>query len=310
MHNMKTKILTVSISLLSIFQFVMAQQQPDNGGFEGWATGVPQAPVSWGINDQLAGGGPNRFVFKDSLPANVSSGQYSVKLFSDTINYQGVDLAPGVLSYGTIYIPSNGGPASAGQPFTGTPSSIGFSLKIWHTVSDTAYWDYRLTRWNNAAMKEDTLAYGGSNFPDASYPMNQWFWASDSIRYLLPGQPDTLHIIILGGGQNNALRRGNTSWVDDVSVFYTATGWVSLEADEAVKVFPNAASNLLYIKSAPANNGTLVIMDASGKRLLSYVINQQTTVVNIANLPAGNYVYELTGIDDPVKHKGKFLVVK
>ena len=307
---MKTKTLILYALLTCIFQFTRAQQQPDNGGFESWSSGVTQAPVGWGTNDQLFGGEPNRFVFKDSLPQNVSSGQYAVKLFSDTISYMGVDLAPGVIGYGSIYIPSNGPPQSTGLPFTGTPSSIGFSIKILHAVTDTAYWDYALTRWNNADMKEDTVAFGGSLFPDASYPMNQWFWASDSIRYLLPGQPDTLHVIILGGGKNNALRRGNTSWVDDVSVFYTATGWVSLDADEAVKVFPNPATNLLYIKSPPANNGTFVIMDASGKRLLSYVINQQTTVVNIANLPAGNYVYELTGSNNQVKHKGKFLVVK
>ena len=98
------KLLTTCALMLCLFQFAGAQQQPDNGGFENWTTGLTKVPVSWGSNDQLFGGEANRFVFKDSLPQNVSSGNYSVKLFSDTLTYMGVDLAPGVIGYGSIYI--------------------------------------------------------------------------------------------------------------------------------------------------------------------------------------------------------------
>ncbi|CAK9254269.1 unnamed protein product [Sphagnum jensenii] len=68
---------------------------------------------------------------------------------------------------------------------------------------------------------KDTLAEHVVEIPDARYTDGAWHSFSDTIHYRLAGLPDTLHLIFFGGRNADSVKAGNTTWLDDISFYYT-----------------------------------------------------------------------------------------
>lgn len=82
------------------------------------------------------------------------------------------------------------------------------------------------------------------------------------------------------------------------------TGIPANEPERMVNAYPNPASEYVTFDT-PASEGTIEIVDLSGRVVKTAVINSTTTYVNIADLSAGMYTYRVNG-----QFAGKVQVVR
>ena len=64
---------------------------------------------------------------------------------------------------------------------------------------------------------------------------------------------------------------------------------------QPIQIFPNPTQNLIHVKVDSKNAGSMyVIYDYSGKTFLKGKISSENTAIELADLPDGNYVLNLT----------------
>jgi hypothetical protein len=323
--NMRV-IFTFLFALLST-AVALGQDSITNGGFEIWRGGFfsPHGegccgaalakPWGWGIPEQLMAMPTNHFVFKEHDTLRIHSGYFSAKLLTDMTTMDSAGdvaggtavLVPGnvyctgILGYGSLGIQGDlyqTIAVSNGAPFADTPRALNFYMMMDHAALDTAMYAYAFTRWDSASHKEDTLAYNKVDLSDDAINMRQWYLYSDTIHYLLPGLPDTLHLIFYGGRNGDSAKIGNMTWLDDVSFYYTGqganAGIVHLSIDDAVSVYPNPASSMLYVKADQYMTGyTIEMYDVTGSKVMNGTLTGTLSSYSIASLPDGIYLYRL-----------------
>ena len=318
-----------------------AQTNLSNGGFENWVGGffAPggrvgccgsglAVPVGWGIPEQLMLMPTNQFVYKETDSANIHSGFFSARLATNLTLYDstghedgdttwvdpGAVVCAGIVAYGGISVSGNvyqTQASSTGGPFTGTPSVLYFYIETEHEVTDTARYAYALTRWDSTAMKEDTLAVNDVDLPDNNIPGGTWVLFTDTLHYLLPGAPDTLHLIFFGGRNGDINKSGNLTWLDDVSFDGPTTGIIHLDADDAISLYPNPASDMLHIRADSYMTGcTLEIYDLMGGRVMQQPIQSGSPSYDIRALTDGVYLYRISDTDANTLSQGKISIVK
>ncbi len=120
-------------------------------------------------------------------------------------------------------------------------------------------------------------------------------------------------LTLVDNGDGTAVLSGITSTVtnfdvilrasdgtNDVTQEFTITIMVGIEelnADE-VKVYPNPARNMLYIKNSV--QGTAVIYSATGQRIGEYQLNQQLNSINVSSFESGLYLMKIVGNNNVV----------
>jgi hypothetical protein len=325
-----------------------AQDTLNNGGFERWKGGyvLPgrgtgqniekccgqalAVPTYWGIVEQLMQMPTNQFVYKEIDTAYIHSGYFSARLTTDTTTKDsagdvrdnigllvpGLVTCAGIVAYGSIGLSGNlylTQAYSIGYPFNSNPAALNFYMNMNHLVSDTARYAYAFTRWDGVNMKEDTLAVNDVEIPDENIPANQWILYSDTMRYILPGAPDTLHLIFFGGKNADITKLGNSTWVDDISFYYpdSTTGLVHMDIDDAVGVYPNPASSTLNVKADQYMKGySLEAYDLTGNKVIRSYIQGVTSSYNISLLANGVYFYRLLDKNANPVYAGKFSVAR
>lgn len=83
---------------------------------------------------------------------------------------------------------------------------------------------------------------------------------------------------------------------------------IELMAADAVKVYPNPASDQLYISTAPSANKTLAVFDASGALLINMDMQVTNMQIDISALPAGLYALRISGADYTISRE--FIVIR
>jgi len=323
----------------------MAQDSITGGGFEIWRGGyfAPHRgegccgaalakPWGWGIPEQLMAMPVNHFVFEERDTTFIHSGYLSAKLLTDvtTLDSAG-DVAGGVavLVPGNVYCTGIVGygslgiqgdlyktiAVSNGAPFTDTPSVLNFYMMMNHLTPDTGLYAYAFTRWDSVNHKEDTLAYNSVDISDDAVNMMQWYLYSDPIHYILPGLPDTLHLIFYGGRNGDSTKVGNTTWIDDVSFHYgpvsANTGLVHLSIDDAVSVYPNPASSMLYVRADQYMTGyTIEMYDITGNKVMNSSLIGTLSSYSIGSLSEGIYLYRLLDRSSKQVTSGKISIEK
>lgn len=323
---MKIKTTLLFLYLILCFAFVNAQTDVLNGGFEQWKLKEfkccgrnTDIPWYWGVTEQLTGLNYNKFIFRELEHPYVHSGNCSIQLFSDTTHLNNLVLIPGIVAYGQMIdsastavtispvVQSTGLPL----PLNSNPVSLNFFMLINHAATDTPYYMYVFTKWDSITQTEDTLAYAQVDIPDLAENMNQWIEYVDTIHYTAPGTADTVRILFFGGRFGNASLQGNSTYLDDVSLFYPGLGVVSLDGEPVLHLYPNPASNLLTIKTGQYKAGNnFQIFDAAGRSLKTLPVETETTIIDISKLAPGNYFYRLAGKANTMLNEGKFVVVR
>jgi PKD repeat protein len=95
---------------------------------------------------------------------------------------------------------------------------------------------------------------------------------------------------------NTAFSQVNISVLDDTAVD-------EIES-EKIKLFPNPASDRIWIEFPEYINGDFVITDVSGRDILREKISAESFEVNIQNWPAGIYIIRIQGYEQ------KFMIQK
>lgn len=267
-------------------------QQLDNNGFETWNNmGTYEDPQAWGTLNVLTLFGEPIQTEKDT---DAHTGTYSAKVTSTTSAFLG-----GV--FGLMYYSPDGEVKGA---FAGRPTSMDFYYKYAGASSDQGSAQIRLTKWdtqNNVAVE---VGSGIISLVDAS----AFTLGTVDITYASTDTPDSIEIIFSATNIASPVE-GSILNVDDVALNFVSNASVAKVPLEALNsVYPNPAKDNLYIKTNDNKATSIEITDLSG-RTIDVMNIKGTSIINIAHLNDGNYLYNLKD-GNVILSRGKFSVVK
>lgn len=244
---------TVLFSTFSLFA-----QQPVNGSFETW----PSADVvtGWGTTTQvLAGlGAPGQGLeTKNTNATYISNGTASIKLMTKYVAAAGDSIA-GVANLGALVF-NGAGIDAYGQPFTGRPDSISFSIAFIPVAGDSGIFQAYAT-------KNTVDVFGTGFLLTAGVPTMTK--VTLPFTYSSALTPDTLNIIYSTG--YNVAHVGSTMYVDNVTLIYAA---------------PAAPTVSLSVAS---NSG---LESVSTVRLVATLSSASATAITVPVTPTGTATY-------------------
>jgi hypothetical protein len=152
-------------------------------------------------------------------------------------------------------------------------------------------------------LKADSVGFYLANYlqPDSAnnYVVKTWEWFD-----LLPlGKVDSL-VFTLSSTDNGSFGMNTPSYfcMDDFTTyetFDTTTPPTSVAANSAavIKMYPNPATNRLYIDVADNSASSIWISDLRGNIVTNVAAAAQHNEINISSLPAGVYLVQVNSND-------------
>jgi hypothetical protein len=113
--------------------------------------------------------------------------------------------------------------------------------------------------------------------------------------------------------------QGNYCWVDinnnkkiDFSNVkeFTPSSLSKVTSDVEVKVFPNPASDLLFLRTNDFVEGEIEIVDVQGRKVLTQAFKGKNTEVQISSFNSGIYILKLRYKNGLVLKQSKFSTAK
>ena len=280
-----------------------------NGAVESWeAVGSEEAPDEWFTSNHLfsVGTAAQASVFKttDSEAGNAAK----IKSVGLTTN-PFPSLVPDTVGF-MIYGNYNSGTGSiAGRPFVGQPASLDFYSKYTPAGSDTFMISVILTRWNSSTFSRDTIANGVYT---SSASESVYSYKALNLVYYSNQLSDSIMIVVSSSGKSKP-KLNSELYIDEMFLTEPApTGIKKYTLKEAAKIYPNPASNTLYIDNIESKSAAkLNIYDVTGKIIISQTLSEhisnQISKVDVSDLTPGLYFYTIEG---QKKYCGKFSVAK
>lgn len=317
--------------VLSLFAFALSAQAQTipNGGMESWRVNsagstnpkIVRCPINWYGADSLIIGIGQSFgallsipdtvwqqqIFKDS-GVNAHGGTYSAKLVTKDQDTLGV--FPGVLSnaetHVSISLTGLGGFSQTGGLGTTLRTK---SVSAWVKYSPASPVDsaaINIEAHGNVDGVADSLIGFGFLKVGASSSFVQV-----TVNMIYPDTTlimDTLRISFASSADTAAV--GSTLWVDDVTAVGVAQpiSVNNVYAAANISVYPNPATDILYIDNKATQTLTASLHSVSGAVVATQAINGNGKI-NISALPAGLYFYTLTD-NNTILKRGKITVVR
>lgn len=235
--------LTIITSILLLLSFITAHaQEIPNASFETWVSGEP---VDWNTTNQNILGTQFDVVNKES--SNPQSGLYSARLevLTKNIFLIGPVTVPGVLTLSQISIDVFQATfnISGGYPFTGMPQQLAGYLKYQPVGTDTCYYGFALSKWNNGTR--DTIGFAADT---VSGTIANWTPFQLPISYDIWAEPDTLSILFLCTNVNDqVVHTGTKMWVDNLSFIYGTVGIEGITFGKDYRIYADASTRQLII---------------------------------------------------------------
>jgi hypothetical protein len=293
------------IVFLFFVSFLCAFSQP-NGGFEDWEQEYGNdSPVGWQTPNFLCAFPFNPVSATKASGIDKHSGNYALKLKSvhlvtnpapnlldDTIGaaFTGsINLAPLYLKHG--------------YPYNARPQILNVWYKYIPLGEDQGTAGALLTKWNG--VKRDTIAIADSVLgynPTFSLLQLQFNYFSEEL-------PDSAVVLLASSRYDDRARVNSTLFVDDVEF----SGWVAINDDERkniISLYPNPAKDELHFKTNVQENVKVNIIDATGKRITTLVVNGGEATVDTRNYCSGIYFYEVMNEKNGVITREKFTVMQ
>jgi len=154
--------------------------------------------------------------------------------------------------------------------------------------------------YHNGVLKADSVGFYLANYlqPDSTnnYIVKTWEWFD-----LLPlGRVDSL-VFTLSSTDNSSFGMNTPSYfcMDDFTTYETfdTTTSVATNAPAVIKMYPNPATNHLYIDIADNSANSIWISDMSGSVVNRITTTAQHNEINISSLPAGVYLVQVNSND-------------
>ncbi len=271
----KFNLLLIGFSLSSSLAF----GQIPNSGFENWQTnGTISDPSGWKTtNEYVAPGSAVLAVSKSSDKPAGSSGNFSVKISND--------LARG--AYGILMATTGdvmAGPTPA-FPITGHPDKITLSYKYLPKDADRMYVAFLLYK--------DGEMVSAAEYKGAATVQN---WTTLSLNIPEYDDADSGAMILSayeadGPPPEHMPKGSSVLYIDDITL-YSTTGIQTTSLSIPMSVYPNPASDHIYVPSAAKD--CIYIKDQLG-RTVSVELADETGKVLIGNLSPGIYFVEYMG---------------
>ncbi|MDF2437458.1 MAG: hypothetical protein K0Q95_1834 [Bacteroidota bacterium] len=296
------------LSICSAMILVSAgNAQAPSYNMESWQNvqfGTVQDPVGWASFNILVAGGMQQSVYKETTPP-LFQGTASAKIVTREITgvaVPGYDTV-GLLILGKITaFPSQS--IKYGINYTGRPATVNFATQYVPVGLDTGWVLVQLTKWNSTNGRADTIASGKFQ---TSTNSTVWTQRVVNMNYVSNTiSPDTLKIYCSSSSLHRP-KLGSTLWVDD----FTFNGWVSTNDIDGVinnvSVFPNPANNSLSLECS-VDSKFVEVSDIAGRKVGTYQMNGNKTVINTSEFSKGLYIYQVTDSNNKVLNRGKFEV--
>jgi len=299
MDAMRKAILAFT-SFTFLFNTSHSQNPLPNAGFEEWNnfTGGLQStyrePVGWNSANQcseLIG------TYSISRTEDSHSGTYAAELRTRNAFIGSVRIN-GLMSTADVICGVNTGGIDGGIASDLIPDSVVFWYKYIPAGVDTAYVQVMLL------SGDDTLSYVKGQIHET---VNVWTRAS----FPIPAPTGTPSVISTAfnsswgdGSQGQAVTNSNFK-VDDVE-FVFATG-INENMEANVDVYPNPMTDALHVRLLTASGAQFEMLDATGRTVISAIISQMDSRIDVSRLPQGMYIYQVRGMDNVVLRTGKLM---
>lgn len=295
------KLLSFSALLALISATAIAQTNPK---FETWGptSTATSNPTGWETYnaDALLGTLP---IGVTAETVNPGEGLKSVRMETKT-GYAagfGADTLAGLISLNGDLL---GNKMVKGIPYTSRPTSISYIYKNAPVNGDTAVFVIQLMK------AGQLLGIAGSNY---SSSVSTWTTKTSTITYLLTGAPDTM--IILATSSKVAFystpkkaQPGSTFWIDDIMLNFPV-GVSEAIFSERVLAYPNPASSSIRFDLNNNKATSIRVTDITGKAVKTINVTSNLVDVNVYDLPAGLYIYQVFN-NGAVVYTDKFMVSK
>lgn len=297
----------LSISAILAFTILACKSQP-NSGFENWSTIFNiQSPDSWQtLNFLAAFSPPNPISATKVTGVDKHSGNYAIKIKTIFVSNNpapgSIDDTVGLAFTGKINI----SPPSYkyGFPYVGRPEKLEFWSKYIPVGNDMGGARIVLRKWNGNG--NDTIAFGemviSTTIAYSLFKIDLTYYSTE--------MPDSAAIVFGASEDGDNARVGSAIYVDDVAL----TGWVGINEQDfytdKVKIFPNPAKDDLNILAQFEEANQVNVIDASGKQMGVYIIQNHCANINTMIFADGIYIYEIRDKKNKILTKGKFSVVK
>lgn len=297
----------VIISIILFFAPIYSGKAQPNGGFENWSTVYSiLEPDGWQTLNFVSLNPPNPLSAFRVTGIDKHTGNYALKLktvyFDNNPFPSEIGDSAGAAYTGKITISPFA--YKYGFPYTGRPEKLEFWAKYTPVGSDTAGALVILKRWDGTMS--DTIAIGGVNINTTT----GYAPFSANLVYYSNELPDSAVIGFAASKTPMLARLNSTVYVDDVIL----TGWVGInqydKKTDLVKLFPNPAKDNVNIQASIEAADKIQIMDASGKVMGTYKIQNCEANINTSLFANGIYIYKIQDNKNRMLTEGKFTVIR
>lgn len=301
---MKKINLILAISLVGIFNSIA---QP-NGGFENWTQETSyENPDGWAtLNFLSLTAPPNSLSVFKTVGTDKHSGNYAMKVTTiDLVNNPNPNLigdTTGGIFTGRIML----SPFSYvfGFPYSGRPEHLEFWAKSAPIANDSA--EALVVLLKNNGIDRDSIAIGRMTIPATS----EFTKFLIDLTYFSTSISDSASIVFGASKYKSLGEPGSALYVDDVAFI----GWVGMDEknqfSNKVKTFPNPAKDNLTIVTEIETAENIRLVDAVGKSMGVFKIQNFNTIINTCLFAEGIYFYEIIDKKEKILTNGKFSVVK
>lgn len=278
---MKKILLSLGVVLTSISMNAQVQ----NGNLETWAAGEPSnwtydfggtTGVQPGTNNFLTAYG--EAATTKQLTGSAAAGSTGISALLETVNATNAQvIAAGFAKINGILLGE--------WPYTSTPATVAFDYIAQPAVDDTAF--VQVIFYDAGGNVLGGAAKGWLN----SQSTTSWANISLPIVYQTAGTVAKIEIYATSSQtDDNTPVTGSKLSIDNFVL--NGTNGVSENLADLIKVFPNPANDVLNV-SINGTIETVSIIGMDGKVVSSTLVNNTSTSVNVADLKAGVYFYEV-----------------
>lgn len=297
----------VLFSLFILFSSASVAQVLPNAGFETWVN-TPASfpapsyddPTGWNdLNSTTAGLGQIT-VSKATATTEKHSGAAAVKLVTKSVFGQTVN---GIVTTGTINTTSQ--TIGGGLSYSGRPDSIIGFYRYTPASTDNGFVELQLL---GSGGDTDTVGYARFKTPASTVGTFTRFAKQISYRNANP----VVKSIWICSSSKDAVTHfvNSTLWVDDLAVVMPSAAGVAEQGKSELTVGPNPAVNVIQVKNSNPEKVILKLYDITGRKLIEEQFENGSGTIETSSLPAGLYLYAISGESAKVIKTGKIIVQK
>jgi hypothetical protein len=182
---------------------------------------------------------------------------------------------------------------NGGTPFTQRPAVFKGYYKYTPSATDNCFLAAVLLKRNSTTSALDTIGYAQlTNVAN----ITSWTLFEANFTYMLPGNPDTLQILLISSNPNAAVA-GSILKVDELSLEGGTLGLTKYYLQKDVNIFPNPANDIVNIQFSYESKfeTTVSMFSLVGQKVKEFTLPKgiELSSLNIRDLKKGMYFIQV-----------------